>query len=451
PDGLGFPFGCPTVNDFCSDVLFDSEGVFTCLVCTHLATAQQAIALERLGSALVFQGPTPMPTPSNSCPVAVEIVSNAGSNDVLDSGWTGLAHNSTVVSDGKLTFTVACSGTTRPCGVCNVSGPIQNLNADTGDINPRRCSNDTSKKCTDSTACTAPGTCEFFFGAPTPLSAGQIGTCVVNRIASAVTGTMNAETGAFATTLSLRSSVYTGTFEEPCPRCQGDGASNDGTAGGTCTGGTRSGQACDANGTSPVPSFGSTSLDCPPVPGSIVANQQLALDGSSGTEIETLSAGSPNCEANPSLKCFCANSGNNPQQPNACLDDTTTPGPACVPVSPGSNKGQCEGGPIDSICNIDSFRFGCSTATQATDCPASGDFCKPVQRPCYLDNGVVGGSVQARGMADPPDANGTSTPVFASLFCIPPTTSVAVNAVGGLPGLGRIELPLISKVILSLP
>ncbi|MEO6029462.1 MAG: hypothetical protein ABIR79_21570, partial [Candidatus Binatia bacterium] len=132
------------------------------------------------------------------------------------------------------------------------------------------------------------------------------------------------------------------------------------------------------------------------------------------------------------------------------IDDTTTADPACVPVSPGSNKGQCEGGPIDGICNIESFR-GCTQATQATDCPASGDSCQSVLRPCYLDNGVVGGSVEASGMADPPDANGTSTPIFASLFCIPPTTSVAVNAAGGLPGLGRIELPLISKEILSLP
>jgi hypothetical protein len=65
---------------------------------------------------------------------------------------------------------------------------------------------------------------------------------------------------------------------------------------------------------------------------------------------------------------------------------------------------------------------------------------------CYLDNGLVGGSVSAFGMADPPDANGAADPTFAALFCVG-KTNAAVNAAAGLPGLGRIELPLYTQLL----
>ena len=390
--------------------------------------------------------PTPTPTTAAGCPVAVEVVGNAGSAGVLDSGWTGLAHNSTVVSDGKLTFTVDCTATAKPCGVCNVSGPIQNLKADAGDINAQRCTNDTSIKCTDNSACGA-GTCAFFFGAPLPLSAGQISTCVTNQITSAVTGTANVESGAFESTINLKSTVFTGDLAQPCPRCNGDATLNDGVKGGTCNGGSKGGSQCDANGTSPVASFGSTSLDCPPT-GAISA-LTIQLAGSSGTETRTLDASSPNCGdfGVTDKKCFCPGAGTQPTRPNACIDDTSTPEPACRPVSAGSREGLCESTPIDRVCQKESFR-GCG---QNADCPNQPDTCISIQRPCYLDNGLVGGSVTAQGEADPPNAQGISNPTFAALFCIPPVAQASINTAGGLPGLGRIELPLISKEIFALP
>jgi hypothetical protein len=397
-------------------------------------------------------GGTPVPTPTGApdgCPVAVEVVGNGGSQKVLDSGWTGLAHNATVISDGKLTFNVDCTPETRPCGVCNVSGPIQNLDADDGDINARRCNNDTSIKCTDNSACGS-GTCQFFFGAPLPLSAGGISTCVTNQVNGTVTGTANIESGAFASTLNLTSRVYNQiSTDQPCPRCT-DTSLNDGVQGGTCQGGARNGQPCDANGTSPVPSFGTTSLDCPPQ--GLISALSINLDGSSGSETQSLSASSPNCSGfgAQDKKCFCPSAGTEPTRPNACLDDSSTAGvvEGCDPVSAGSNKGQCTGGPIDRICSpLETFRSCSSNA----ECQASGDTCVPVNRPCFLDNGVVGGTVEAEGEADPPDSNGRSEPTFAALFCIPPVAQPAVNTAGGLPGLGRLELPLIAQEILALP
>jgi hypothetical protein len=395
-------------------------------------------------------GPTRTATPGPSvspCPVAVEVVGNAAVGKPLDSGWTGLAHNATVVSDGKLTFTISnCDSQVRPCGDCDVGGPIQNLKADKGDINAHRCSNDTSIECANDAACTAPGKCAFFFGAPLPLSAGGVASCVVNQVDGPVSGTANIENGAFASTLNLIARVALGQLDSPCPKCTGDPTLNDGNKGGTCSAGARNGQPCDANGTSPIPSFGTTSLDC--APASFVSAISIDLAGSSGTVTKTLTASSPNCSGNSSKKCFCPNAGPAPAQPNACLDDTTTPGDQglCRPISVSSPKGECPATGETYCVPLETFR-GCGSDS---DCHAPGDTCQAVLRPCYLDNGVVGGSVSAIGMADPP-TNGTSHPTFAALFCVPPVASVSIDTAAGLPGLGRLQLPLTTTEILTLP
>lgn len=409
---------------------------------------------------IVTTTPTPTVTPSSPpttgsagptpCPVAVEVVGNAGSKKILDSGWSGLAHNATVVSDGKLTFTVSnCENDTKPCGDCQIGGPIRNTNAGAGDIDAQRCVTDPSITCNASTPCPS-GACAFFFGAPLPLSAGGIGTCVTNQVNGAVSGTANAETGEFTGTINLTSKVHSGIeTTRPCPTCDGDGAANDGTKGGTCSGGPKVGQPCDVSGESPIPSFGATSLDCPP--SGLISALTITLGGSSGTETRTLSASSPNCTGlgATSKKCFCPPGGTEPTKPNVCLDDTTTAGvdeALCARIG-SSNEGQCAA-VADLACSpTETFR-GC---LNDSECPVSGDTCVAINRPCYLDNGVIGGSVSAVGMADPPDANGRAEPTFAALFCIPPVAQAAINLAGGLPGLGRIELPLIGQELYTLP
>lgn len=448
PDGLEFGETCPSVSGACSAPLFSSDDALTCVVCTHLATAWQAVVLQRPGLRAGESFPIPTPTPGgNACPVALEVEANAGSSKVLDVGWTGLGHNSTVVSDATLTLTLDCNPTSRPCGVCQLGGPIANLNADDGSMNSQRCSGDSSKKCTTGgSECAGLGDCVFFFGAPQPLSAGGVSSCIVNRVNGAVSGTTNTETGVFALTLNLTSRVALGPTDEPCPTCEGDGATNDGTAGGTCNGGARNGQACDVNGVSPIPSFGKTSLDCPPQ--SFVSALSIPLVGSSGTETKSLDGSSPACTGAIGKKCFCPAAGTQPTQPNACLDSTLEDGDQslCVPVSGGSNQGQCPA-TADTVCSpTETFR-GC---LNNNDCTVSGDTCIAVNRPCYLDNGVVGGSVTAIGMADPPQA-GVSDPTFAALYCIPPVAQASINAATGIPGLGRIEVPLRITEILTLP
>lgn len=403
------------------------------------------------GSSVIPSGGSSVtPVPEGSpCPVAVEVEGNAGTQKVLDSGWTGLAHDATVVSDGKLSFSVSnCDSPVRPCGTCDLGGPIANPNADAGDINSQRCSNDPFIKCTSNAQCTAPGTCVFFFGAPLPLSAGGISSCVLNQVSGDVSGTANVETGEFASTINLISRVAIGPTNQPCPVCVNDPTPNDGVAGGTCAvadGGQspRAGLPCDVNGTSPISAFGSTSLDC--LPPDFLSALTIPLAGGSGRQTRTIDNSTAACTGAIGKKCFCPGSGE-PTAPNSCLDDSMQDGDQslCVPIGNSQTEGQCPA-LADTVCSpLETFR-SCLTNNDCT--PGSGDTCVAVNRPCYLDNGVVGGSIVALGVADPP-TNGTANPTFASIFCIPRAVQTSINRAAGLPGMGRVQLPLVTKEIL---
>ncbi len=294
-----------------------------------------------------------------SCPGKVEFVGTSGSLGVLDTGWTGQGHDSTVVDQGKVTVSVtSCAGTSRPCGVCSVSGPIQNIHADAGDINARRCSGNTRTKCTVNSDCTtAGGTCEFFFGSPLPLAAGGVSTCVSNQISGAITGTLNVETGTASTTAALISRVYSGpTSAGPCPKCVGDATANDGTRGGSCDSGQNAGQTCDINGTSPNLFWSSTSLDCPPLSGGLIATLPIDLTNSTGTRTKSLTAASPNCRAVgfTSNKCMCDTCNN--LAANPCSSNADCP-----------NSGRCVGGT--------NAGKACTTATECPSGTCSGRSC----------------------------------------------------------------------------
>ena len=426
-----------------------------------------------------------------ACPGSIEFEGDAASPEsLLDTGWTGIAHDASTIGESVLTLDVASCpnagpGNTTPCGVCTLTGPVPNQNADAGAIDNRRCTNDTSIQCTNDTPCLPSGTCQYYFGSTLPLSAGSVPVCVVNEIAGALSGTANFETGETGTTITLASHVFTGVQnDQPCPTCVGDATPNDGVRGGTCQGaGTpRAGLACDANGTSPVPAFGRTSLDCPPAANGNIANLTIDIATSTGTVTRTLSAANPSCAGTPGKRCFCdtcndaageacstnadcPTSGGNPgicggrrcigglnagapctvgsqcqsgscnrpgqpTQPNACL------GAGCQDTAPvGDNEGQCVDGPIIRTCAPPEQYKGCAAAS---DCPLTHD-CRSSLRECFLDNGDIGGVLRADGEASAP-IDSVSTPRLASIFCIAPTVSESVNAVSGLPGPARLTL-----------
>ncbi len=117
----------------------------------------------------------------------------------------------------------------------------------------------------------------------------------------------------------------------------------------------------------------------------------------------------------------CSNPGE-PTKPNPCLSGMCTAG-VCTDVS----NGYC--GPTESFrgCFVDS------------DCPFPGDTCTFLDQPCFDDNGVVGGTIEATGAPDVP-INDNSSPTLASTFCVAPVAAAAINTATGLPGAGRVTL-----------
>jgi hypothetical protein len=106
--------------------------------------------------------------------------------------------------------------------------------------------------------CTAQG---CLVGPPVPLANAGSSKCGINRAASDITGTLDAETGAMSLALPIASEIYlTANATRPCPLCVGGTLHACGS--GTCEGGPREGLACTPDGL--VDGGVATSHDCPP-------------------------------------------------------------------------------------------------------------------------------------------------------------------------------------------
>lgn len=461
-----------------------------------------------------------------ACPTTMTFSPDAASPEsAVDRGWIGFSHRAPLVTTGDLTLQVSCTGTSRPCGDCSVSGPI----AGSGQVDDRRCSTNLAKRCMIDAecygsclggghdglpcaapsecpggGCTAAGTCEFYTGAPQPFSATGIGACTVNRFAGPIAGTLTLSTGHVSLSSRIASQVYSPIHHDnPCPRCVGDGAPNDGVTDGTCAGGARTGLACDANGAVPGrPDFGQTSLDCPPIPNSLLADQTIVLDEASGPVEKTLTPDSPSCTGTGYTqdKCLCSTcndfaaeacssnadcpmSGGSPgicggrrclgssnagapctatsecpggscarpgvpTQPSSCTDDTNVPDHVdeCADLD-GDGIGVCTVGPTDQACSIASGH-GQRGCTSDADCGGSPASCVAAERSCFPTGGGTfqptgehhgTDTLVAVGMADVP-VRDAWTPTLASVFCLGPTGAPTINTTAGLPGPGRLRL-----------
>ncbi len=435
-----------------------------------------------------------------ACPSTVTFTGDPTSAfSILDTGWTGISHRAPIISNGQTTVTLSgCTGSTRPCGVCNVSGPVENPQANTGQLATRRCLSDSSTRCTSDGDCTGGvGDCQYFFGAPLPLAAGGVSTCVVNQFNGSVSGTANVETGYAVTSAHLTSRVYNGlAIDNPCPRCSDAGGFNDGIAGGTCDGGPRAGLGCDANGDVPSrPDFGRTSLDCPPASGAQIATLPIDLSNKTDVVTRTLSTANSNCTGSPGDKCLCSTcdninadpcftdldcppggicggkrclSGTNngaacsvagdcpggacarpgePTKPSGCVDDTTVADRVMECLDGGDGEGACTIGPTDQNCTVASGH-GQRGCTSDVDCGGGVGSCESIPRRCFLTGGGTfqpsgqndgTDTLVAVGMADTP-VQDVSNPTLAAVFCVGPTSAPAVNNVAGLPGPSRITL-----------
>jgi hypothetical protein len=317
--------------------------------------------------------------------MTVKVTSDAGSD--LDTGWTGIAHDSVAIRDASVT---------------------------------------TNLDCPDGTNCTVDGTALVgtVFGAPLPLSAGGVSSCVINVFREAITGTYNCATGGSESSAKLLSKVFLVLDpDKPCPPCVGDPTANDGVKGGTCDGGKTPGAPCDVGGISDLfqnaggapPDAGRTSNDCEPT-GSPVGQLNIDLNPlTTGTVTVNASVDCLSGAFQPGT-CYCPGQ----VQPNACTPDGVCP-----------ESGVCENNPPDGVCSGQTFRQ-CDLNAGNQDCedtfPGAGN-CEAQPRPCF------GNSISRTGQC------GTQTGVLASIFCIPKTSAAAINTVAGLPGPGAVTLP----------
>jgi hypothetical protein len=238
---------------------------------------------------------------ASGCPGAV--VYQADTTSQVDAGWTGITHDMPIIG-WSLRFGVdSCTGSTvGSCGDCALTGLIANA----GGSN-QRCSNDLSIKCSDDTPCAGGGGhCAFYATPPNPAGAPGIAVCVVNEVTAAVSGTVNIESGALTVDVPMRASLYRSVIPfKGCPICQVTHP-NDNLPGGTCDTGARAGQPCDANATSPVPDFGTTSFDCPPAADKLIGSLALASQALTSAQARAAARSprraptAPACRAPPS-------------------------------------------------------------------------------------------------------------------------------------------------------
>jgi len=378
-------------------------------------------------------------------PATIERVFHAkyeGSQTSLSTGWTGTAHDVDIPGGSRDVVDVVCD---QECENCQVS-----LNVQEGQtVSNCRCASSPQTTCTvingpDPDNCgVVDSSCNCYFGSPLAISAGGTPVCVTNEIIEDYSGTMNLRTGEWYERTKLASVVHLGAdVFNPCPLCAGDETANDGVRGGTCEGGLQDGMSCDVNGDHLT--FGPTSFDCPPPSLSNISGSGLLLDLKFSTGPQALAANLP-CDTPDDALCACrVCSGNNRVgcATNADCEEfdagTCTAGGGagvqpneCTDFECGEDD-RCTQGPIDNFCDGVTHPDGRGflSCVSDLDCQALGAGQCTVQdlRRCYNY------PIETTGDPD------IEEPVKASIFCIPPTTSPAVNSSGGLPGPGVFRL-----------
>jgi hypothetical protein len=405
----------------------------------------------------------------NEFPVRADLVVNAGTttagigsaldgitgarvNRGLDQlGFTGLNHFQDMSGGFPAAVALDCGGD----GVCDIEASCAKNNC--------RCANDVTAACdepfaADANDC-AGNLCRVFYGPPHSRSGSGTPYCVVIEVDS-LQGSVDLGNGSTVSTLETSRQVYLDDDGQnrPCPRCDRDPTANDAIAGGTCSGGDRDGLACDANGFSPT--FGSTSYDCPPVPGKAVGlplaitmgisdqPQDLTASVSCGGALPGELCHCRACSGDPAVGCSsdldcssiaagtCTSNGTGVPQvlPNGCANGGFTCPSDGTCDDPGDSTTFCDGfvradgrGIYPCISNADCMAI-------AGECPGNdcGSCTLSEQLPCFLDTMNASGMTRA----------GIAHADLGANYCIPPNDNPGVNAAGGLPGPGRSVLDL---------
>ncbi|HYC53817.1 MAG TPA: hypothetical protein VEL28_02650 [Candidatus Binatia bacterium] len=309
----------------------------------------------------------------------------------LDSGWTGLAHDSDINNETLSRGFLDCPGTGGACGVCAVTGIDPSANN-------CRCAHDNQAICDNKFAVDADDCagqiCNCYFGAPFPLSSGGTPACIVNRFFEDITGSANPDVGSGEITANLRTQVFLGiTTTSPCPVCGGtcsndagvqcifdsdcgsgntcndDPTANDGQRGGVCIEGRNAGTDCDVNAYNTsfpavpsAPGGAGYSIDCFPDSGKNVSGAGLVIQLTQTTGSQQLDFDVP-C-GNGELECPCRQCTSNQVIP--CDDDSDC----------SDQEGACSG----------SNQFSCDDNADCTG--VNVGTCLPIKR-CSMATGLT--------------------------------------------------------------
>ena len=305
----------------------------------------------------------------------------------LDSGWTGVGHNSGVVIGAAIYGCLqGCDTSTNP--VCTGTGPtgLGSLNGKT-------------------------------YGPPLPLLAADVATCVINEFTEDITiREANLQTGEVEMRVKLNSIVHlTGDKNHPCPTCSGATIG----ATGKCQGLTpKLGASCTTDGS--TVNFGNTSSDCPPFAADNAGELEIVLDPITSGTVERVAT-----EPCTGGLCLC-DGGGNPPSMNECDDPFSCSEQVCI-----DNGGS------------DDVRTGIQPGIDQQCCKKGKEVI-----PCF--SSVISRTGEAvpgePAWPDPTYPKTATGGKVAGVFCIPPTNSNTINQPTGLGGPGAFLLPGSARV-----
>lgn len=385
-------------------------------------------------------------------------------------GWTGAFHG--IRGAPKTSFGVKV--TSCDANVCQFVGPI----APDPQVDPtqhQRCLYQTSKTCNADADCppptvgTGPAQCVYLYDPPlatpissrTPAGVPVVGACALTYIplkgpggSPSIRGTLNLLSGELnidtLIVLLELNAVGDGTNAGVCGACMGDPSPYDGKKEGTCmvspvpdptkvrndplhTGDVK----CDVNRYGEIPGFNYPySMDCSPTFNSLLPPTPFSGSFSSSGFKISISDQSPKC-GDPSFSganCFCGMCSNSN---TACGSDAECQGGTCVASSlPGAGSAATNIPVAGNFCDGGTCNW--NPALGVGFCP-SAKLNNPNAN-CYpsATNGSKDGSGNAVSITAPGSAMVTDNVYYAntaSARCTAATSTPAVNAQVGLPGL----------------
>jgi hypothetical protein len=267
------------------------------------------------------------------------------------------------------------------------------------------------------------GSPQCFFGPPLPLPhvAGPLSTCILNGIGTDVTGTVDVVTAAHSVTINLSSSVFlTGiNFDdeatpelETCPRCVDGGGSPVTNGAGTCNAGRSAGLSCESTNSNGL------TIDCLPADSMFIGHLLINLD--------PLTTGTATMAASDGNFCNFGSCSGGVAAGKPCDNDEDCPQSTCQP--------RCQGGSAD--------RTPCTTHDDCQQGAVAG-VCGQATAGAFRGGTLVRRIIET-GIAPPaPLAVGDRKAAkLGTVFCVPKTGDLSIDAVSNLPGPGATSLDL---------